>query len=34
MTDMNGKLLPLASGSILASNGGILHDRIVQLVSD
>lgn len=34
VTDMNGNVLPLTAGSILASNGGILHDRIVQLVSD
>jgi len=34
VTDMNGNELPLTGGSVLASNGGILHDCIVQLISE
>ncbi|CAM6096671.1 unnamed protein product [Calypogeia fissa] len=32
VSGMDGKPLPLSGGSILATNGGILHDRIVQLL--
>ncbi|KAH8965453.1 hypothetical protein BDL97_04G119500 [Sphagnum fallax] len=32
VTDMSGNTLPLTAGSVLASNGGSLHERIVDLI--